>query len=307
MTQRFGGPGQTFGIGVVCAAAATVLGILYLVAAGAPLRYPVVNAAAFLLGFVALGGVAHAASRERSTGPAVVVLASCILATAVFGSSADGAERWLWLGPLSVQVSLVFLPPLMVLLARRPEGLGAAGVAIAAAGLALQPDRGMAGVLAFGMVVLAATNPGRWPAVALTAAIASLAATLLRADPLPAVPYVDRILFTAFDVHALAGAAVVAGSILLLVPALVGAYRDPAHRPVHLVFGAAWLGCVLAAALGNYPTPVVGYGGSAILGYLLSLACTPSQVRAARGRSAVESQEDHVPNHARCEIAVSPA
>jgi hypothetical protein len=86
------------------------------------------------------------------------------------------------------------------------------------------------------------------------------------------VPYVDQILFTAFDVHSLAGAAVLAGSLLLLVPSIVGVRTDPARAHIHLVFGAIWLGCVLAAGLGNYPTPVVGYGGSAILGYMLSLS-----------------------------------
>jgi hypothetical protein len=31
----------------------------------------------------------------------------------------------------------------------------------------------------------------------------------------------------------------------------------------------------MAAALGNYPTPIVGYGGSAIIGYALSLLALP--------------------------------
>jgi hypothetical protein len=44
-----------------------------------------------------------------------------------------------------------------------------------------------------------------------------------------------------------------------------------------LVFGAVWMAAVLAAALGNYPTPVVGYGGSAIVGYLLSLGLLPAR------------------------------
>jgi hypothetical protein len=60
--------------------------------------------------------------------------------------------------------------------------------------------------------------------------------------------------------------------LLLLVPSIVGVRTDPARAHIHLVFGAIWLGCVLAAGLGNYPTPVVGYGGSAILGYMLSLS-----------------------------------
>jgi hypothetical protein len=94
---------------------------------------------------------------------------------------------------------------------------------------------------------------------------------MLLPDALPAVPFVDRILFTAFDVHTLAGVAVVAGCLILLTPA-VGALRRGPERPVLLAFGASWAALIAAAALGNYPTPLVGYGGSAVLGYLLSVA-----------------------------------
>ena len=35
------------------------------------------------------------------------------------------------------------------------------------------------------------------------------------------------------------------------------------------VFGATWLAVIAFAVVGNYPTPLVGYGSSAILGYCL--------------------------------------
>ena len=37
-------------------------------------------------------------------------------------------------------------------------------------------------------------------------------------------------------------------------------------------FGIAWLAVAVFAIIGNYPTPLVGYGSSAILGYFLSAA-----------------------------------
>ena len=43
-------------------------------------------------------------------------------------------------------------------------------------------------------------------------------------------------------------------------------------RPRLLAFGAVWVAMIVAAAAGNYPTPLVGFGGSAIVGYLLSIA-----------------------------------
>ena len=85
----------------------------------------------------------------------------------------------------------------------------------------------------------------------------------------------DRILFTAFDTNLAAGLAVVLGALLLPLPAILGGREDSGHGAAYAAFGGVWLGCVAAAAIGNYPTPVVGYGGSAILGYLLSLSALP--------------------------------
>lgn len=270
---------------VACALAATCLGIAYLVAAGAPIRYPVVNAVAFLLGVVALGALARAAQPVgRYSGPLLLVLGASLLATALLGTSADGASRWIWIGPLSVQLSLVFLPVMIVAFARMPTPLGSVAIGVAAIALALQPDRAMAGVLALGLAVLAAARPGRFSIGALLVALAAFGTALGRPDALPAAAFVDRILFTAFDVHLLAGAAVLLGALLLLVPAVAGPRDDPDHGYIYLVFGAVWLGCILAAALGNYPTPVLGYGGSAILGYLLSVSLLP--VRAGSGECA---------------------
>jgi hypothetical protein len=277
-------------IGIACAVAATALGLLYLLAAGAPARYAVVNLAALALGLVALGGVDKAGLPDgRSSGAAVAVLGSALLATALFGQSADGASRWIWIGPLSVQVSLVLLPFMLVAFARRADWPGTAGIALAALALALQPDRAMAGMLALSLAALAASRRDIFSAAALLAALPAFAVTLVRPDALPAVPFVDRILFTAFSVHPLAGAAVVTGAALLVVPAFIRG--GPADGGARLVFAAIWIGAIAAAALGDYPTPVVGYGGSAILGYVLSLAAFPPRL-AARRPSAAERGGD---------------
>jgi hypothetical protein len=147
---------------------------------------------------------------------------------------------------------------------------------VAAATLALQPDRAMAGVLAAGLMVLAAARPDRRTLLALAASLAGMVAALAQPDRFPPAPYVDQVLYTAFDVHPLAGAAVFAGALLMLLPA--AAAMLPWYRPseAHLAFGAAWFAAILAAALGNYPTPLVGYGGSAVIGYLLSVALLPA-------------------------------
>lgn len=70
-------------------------------------------------------------------------------------------------------------------------------------------------------------------------------------------------------------------------------------RHARIVFGAAWLGVIVAAAVGNYPTPLVGYGGSAVIGYVLSAFALPpaaahavSEGKDLRAGSAQEGRND---------------
>lgn len=277
-------------LGLVCGAVAVGLGLAYMAAAGAPSRYLLVNLAALVLGATAWLALGRAASaRLAGAGLATLALSAPLILTALLGAAVDGASRWINLGPLSLQVSLIVLPVMLVLYARRPDPVGTAGMIAAALALAIQPDRAMAGVLLAGLLALLAARPGRLPIVAAAASALAFAWALLRPDSLAAVPYVDRILFTAFDVHPLAGLGVVGGAAALAAPALAGLSRKAADRGALLAFGGCWLAVVAAAALGNYPTPLVGYGGSAVLGYLLSVALLPDGAAESRRRAAPAS------------------
>jgi len=284
-------------LGLICAVGAVAMGMAYMAAAGAPSRYVLMNFAALVLGaslWLALGRIAG--SRLAGAGLVTLALAVSLLLTALLGVRVDGAARWVSVGPLGLQVSLIVLPLMLVIYARRPDVIGTAAMAVAALALALQPDRAMAGVLAAGLVALLFANRSRLSIIAASASVLAFGWTLLSPDLLPAAPYVDRILYTAFDVHLLAGVAVLSGAAALVLPALLGAWKLGGERPALLVFGGCWAGVIVAAALGNYPTPLVGYGGSAVLGYLLSVALLPGGVReggsARTGSSAADDGRD---------------
>jgi hypothetical protein len=267
---------------VLCATAAIALGMAWMRAAGAPLSYLGMNGAALLLGLLAIGVAREASRIVRIPGAAIaLVLAGGLLLTALFGVSADGARRWVSAGGVMLQPGLIVVPLIVIQFVRTGDRLSLLAVLTAALALALQPDRAMAGALAAGMAALALVRPGREVLLALAAAIAAFAATLLRPDASGASPFVDGIFYSAFQVHVLAGLAVAGGAALMIVPAIVGWARDPHNRPFYAVFAAVWLAVIAAAALGNYPTPLVGYSGSAILGYLLSAIGLPPR-RAAR-------------------------
>lgn len=285
-------------LGVLCAIGAALLGIVYMVIAGAPLRYLGINIGALGIGLSMLGMLGHATTSDRRwADAAIVTMAVALLATALLGAEVEGAARWVNLAGLAVQPSLILLPVLLVAFARTRCVTATTGIVIAAVAMALQPDRAMAGMLALCIAILTVVRRDRHTVIAFAAGVAGFAATLMRADTLPAAPYVDQILYSSFDVHAGAGLAVWGGAALMLVPGIVGFSRDPDNRVVYTAFSAAWFVAIVAAALGNYPTPVVGYGGSAIIGYVVSLFALPKLTAVpARMGARTEDVPDRSPS-----------
>lgn len=284
-------------VGVIASIAAVCLGLAYLALAGAPAVYLGVNLGALAVGLAIMSVTARLSPMKGGwSGIEVLALAIVLLATAFFGRSVEGAARWFALGPFFVQTSMIVLPAMVILFARGPSLLATAGLCVAAFALALQPDRAMAGVLLAGLTTLALLRFDRFVGVGLATAAIAFVVTLIKPDTLPAVPYVDQILWSAFDVHPLAAAAVWIGAVLLLAPAVAGWWAEPDARAPVLVFGAIWLTIILSAALGNYPTPVVGYGASAIIGYLLCLSALPKSFAA---RSTTKTARTDVRDHDR--------
>jgi len=287
-------------IGLACAAGAVGLGAVYLAAAQAPWSYIVVNSTAFVMGLIAYAALIRWGwGSTRRSGAIVLALAAVLLATALFGASADGATRWIRVGSLGVQVSLLFLPLMIVAFARHRDAAGTGGLIVAALAMALQPDRAMAGVLAGGLLTLAILRFDIRVGMALVAAVIGFAVTLVRPDTSPASPWVDQILYTSFEVHPLVGAAVLTGTLLLIVPAVYAFHKSSAHQDAYAVFGMVWICVIVAAALGNYPTPLVGYGGSAVLGYVLSLASIAPVAATRRAAEVPYEERPHGPETVR--------
>jgi hypothetical protein len=282
-------------IGIASAIGAVVLGLAYMVIADAPARYLIINAGALAIGLLAMAMLGRMTAQfERWSGQTMLVLAMILLATALLGEQVEGAARWVDLGVLFVQPSLILLPFMIIGFARSRDALSVVGLLVAAIALAVQPDRAMAGTLVAGLVALNIFRCDRFALTALIGSVIGFAATVVQADTLPAMPFVDQILYTSFDVSLFAGLAVLGGAMLLVVPAILGLVYDADNREIYCVFGAVWIAAIAAAAFGNYPTPVVGYSGGAVLGYVLSLSLLPKVGRSRLGtaRSAGLENED---------------
>jgi hypothetical protein len=292
-------------VGILCAICAVGLGVLYMVMGGAPHRLIIINLAALLVGLgLCLWLAQSRLSRDGRINTIAPALGAALLATATFGMRADGAARWVDVAGLVVQPGLLFIPVMLVLHARRGDGWTATGLALSIAATASQPDRAMAGVLVGALAVLALKNRERRDVFLALAAAAGFVVTLIRPDQGGVSPFVDQILFTSFGVHPLAGLGLTLGALLLVVPAVMQTTRgrDPSTA---LVFGAVWSLVLLAALMGNYPTPLVGYGGSAIVGYLLSIAVLGPVTFDApdRARSAIQPAVENDADNPRIVIA----
>lgn len=286
-------------LGIAAATLATGAGLAFMAAAGAPRAYLAVNGAALAIGLALLAVVVRSrGAAVRGSGAFVLAAAFGLLATAIFGIAIDGAARWVRIGVVTLQPGLILLPAIILAYARHRDRLATVGIALAALALALQPDRAMAGALLAAMTVVALRHRAPATRAALATAALGFAVTLLRADTLPATPFVEQVFAGAFAFSGLAGAGLLAAAALLLLP--VAARDDTAP-----VFLALWLAILIAAMLGNYPTPLIGYGGSGIIGYLLCLAALPARAGVPAGAPGAGADVD-VPEPRRDSPIVTP-
>ncbi|CAO1651156.1 hypothetical protein [Parasphingorhabdus sp. NYA22] len=254
----------------VAGVAAGLIGLTYLLASGAPLSKILVNGGAIVIGILlALSPRLSGRTTDSVVTAIALIGAFILLGTAIFGYTIEDARRWLLIGPFFIQTSLILLPLIAVCFARIQNFRTTVAIIVAAFAMAAQPDRAMAAMLFVAVAIVGMMRPNRLTASAAVLCAMTFATTLLLPDRLPAVPFVDHILWSAFDIGLWVGLLLWAGCILLVCPIL---FTPKAERSIiHYVFASCWATLIAAAAMGAYPTPIVGYGASAIIGYFLSL------------------------------------
>lgn len=283
------------------AGAAVLAGCALLWLLSAPIHMPLMNLAALLIGLViVMIGIAlnRAGAGRAIADTSLLALAAMVPVTAALGASTEGVARWLVISGITVQPALIAVPALAVAVALRPSALAAAAIAVASVGLALQPDPAAAAMLALGLSGAFARAP-RLPAMiaALGFAGAGLAVAVARAIVLPPVPFVEGVLAHAIQSGPATAVAAIAAVVLLFVPAVIG--TEAAPPSVRLAFAGVWVAAILASLYGAYPTPVAGYGGSAILGYIVSVGILqlPGKGKVRISRSVREQAQENWSDH----------
>ncbi len=211
---------------------------------------------------------------------AIVLLAAGVL---LFGIEIEGARRWLRLGPLVLQPAVLLGSFLLLAMARADAGPTSAllaGLALLLVGIG--NDGGTSLAFALGMTGLLAARPAHSKRLLPVWLVACGMAAWgwMRPDALPAVAHVEEVLSRTAAVSPAAGVAASIALALLPLPFLLAA-RGNTERGAPLALAGFWTGLALAGVLGNYPIPVIGYGASFVIGWVLALGTLSRAARQA--------------------------
>lgn len=241
-------------------------GLAFMAAFGAPGAYLALNGGALLLG---LGWLALAPqallARPRILAAILLALFAAPLLT---GPELNGVTRWLPLGPVTLHAGMLVLPLLLRLAAENEEDapvLLSAGLLVALS----QPDAASAAALTFGAVGLYHVRPDwRLGLVVIVGFFATILAALT--GELAPQPFVERVLVDAAYASPFAAAGLFAA---LLTGFLLALFATALPRPARFAVAGSLFGFAIMALMNTYPTPLIGFGASPIIGYALALAC----------------------------------
>lgn len=260
--------------GVLACSAAVLLGCLFMHIAGAPGRYVWMNMLSLGFAVTTFWLLPRKRLQQDELLRARLTFAmGALLFIASVGDAAIGASAWMRVGPVPLNLPWLLLPALLVASDVGPQPTARrwaiGGQLMAFGALALQVDAFLAGLAAAVLGVRAWHR--RSHLLALLALVPSAIALHAGREwpAVEAVPFVDLVLQHGFELHLAVGLALALLLVLPLWPALL-------HCPAR-EHGFVW-GLLMALSLpGWLPSPLVGFGGSFIFGYLLSLALIPGE------------------------------
>ncbi|WP_339821626.1 hypothetical protein [uncultured Parasphingorhabdus sp.] len=247
---------------------AVLMGCIYMLSAGAPREFWIINGAALAC---AIGLSVFLKRLDRGFGVvAFTGFALALFAATLFSDAEiDGIHRWIAVGPVRLHVGLLLLPATISLLPDLRRELALLTVIAISLIVSLQPDRASAFALLSGVFVLAIAKRDKWYVGMLAITVIGFSWTLSQIDPLQPVRFVEYVIRDAWEFHPSAAVILAVSLILALVMPLFGLNS---RNQIPLIASLATIGgFVIISLFGPYPMPLIGYGVSAIVGYGLAL------------------------------------
>jgi len=252
---------------------AILIGILAMISYGVSSSIWIQNIIIWIVGSI-LGCVYIMKTKQKQLSKIITPIVIIVLLIAPFWfNDIEGIHRWIQFGPFSFYVTSIFLPLLMIFLWKRLEnkhygyvtGLNFVVLVI----LLFQPDAGQVTAFACANTVLFwnKMNNRLLKLFNLTFTTAIVILTWIFLDDLAPVPYVEHILFLVKDMGEIWFIFGLMSLLLLLFPFLF--YGKV--TTISLTFGVYFLVMMLVTFFGHFPMPIMGYGISPVIGYIIAI------------------------------------
>jgi uncharacterized membrane protein len=285
---------QVDNVGVLSGAVAVLAGCSYMHSAGAPGHYVWMNLLSLVFAVATFFCLPHRRlqSDEGLRARLAFVLGALLLIAGV-GLAHTGASAWMRIGPVTLNLPWLLLPAL--LLASDVEPRSAAqvwavgGLVMACSALVLQADPVLLGLVA-AVLAVRAWRQGDIASALLAVAASTMAAYVTPSWQAPqALAFVDQVVHRGFNESELIGLGLLLTQLMPLWLALQ--YRQA--RQLGLVWGLL----VTLSLAGWLPTPLIGFSGSLIAGFVLSLMVlgNDTNVRPAAGQPPAAASDRQVP------------
>ena len=289
-----GGSAQVHNVGVLSCAVSVLAGCAFMRSAGAPGHYVWMNLLSLVFAVATFYLLPHRRLQADEGLRAKLAFAlGALLLIAGVGQAHTGASAWLQIGPVTLNLPWLLLPALLLASDVQPQSVARSwavgGILMACSTLVLQADPVLLGLVAAVLGVRA------WRQRHIALALLALAASAMAAYVTPswqapqALAFVDQFVHRGFSQSGLMGLGLVLVQMMPLWPALQ-------HRPARQ-HGLIWGLIVVLSLPGWLPSPLVGFTGSFIVGYVLSLMVlgNDTQMHPGAGHSPAAAPDRQTP------------
>ena len=254
---------------------AIVLGTLAMISYGVTSSIWIQNIIIWIVGTV-LGSVIIIRNNNKNISIGNVsypIILVALLVLPFWFNGLDGVHRWLSLGPINLYIASIILPLLIIHLwklalnNREHYVIGLTFITLVI--LLFHPDAGQLTAFACATAIIIwkkiSNKMIKLLSIALTVVFGIVSWVFL--DDLAPVPYVEHIIFLVAD---LGNIWLILGILSLLL--LVFPFFFYGKKSItSLSLGVYFLMTMIVTLVGNFPMPVMGYGISPVIGYLIAI------------------------------------
>lgn len=255
---------------------AIVIGTIAMVSYGVPTSIWIQNSLIWIMGTV-FGAVFLIQRKEKQFNngrSSQIIMILVLLILPFFFNGLEGVHRWLVIGPINLYIASIVLPLLIIQLWKINNrdyyvfGL----ILVTFTILLFQPDAEQLSAFAFAATIILWKKivSGILKFLSITLTGAFVITSWIFLDDLAPVPYVEDILFLVSDLGNVWFIIGIFSLLLLVCPFFLFGSKGF----VSLSLGVYFLITMIVTFIGNFPMPIMGYGISPIIGYIISITFT---------------------------------